>query len=93
MRINFFVMLLGLLVINSSLMADELDTSGVSISKDDISKSLDMLKSNGQFSAADIEREKEALKNMNDKDVNAITKKATDIVKKDPAAAEKMISN
>lgn len=69
---------------------DDLDTDplvGLSVSKDDIIKSMEALKKQGKISDADFQKAKKELAGMSDSQVNAMTDSAVDIIRKDPDKA------
>lgn len=62
------------------VLKDPLD--GVKVSKDEISKSLEIMKKEGKISAADYEKAKKELSSMNQNDIDSVNKKAIDLVRK-----------
>ena len=72
---------------NSCLFANE----SMGTSKDDVVKSLDMLKSIGKISASDYDLAVKELKAMDDSKFNQIKANATNMVNSNPEAASKMV--
>ena len=75
-------------------MAQDLNVdplSNLSISKDDIFKSLDNLKKEGKISDADYEKAKLELKAMSDTQVNGMKDTAVNMIRKDPDKAVDLI--
>ncbi len=93
---NLLFILLTFFIFNSQLSAAEdldVDTlSNFSVSKDEILKSLDTLKSQGKISDSDYQKAKKELMGMNDNQVNGIRDKAVELVKKDPKKAADIVN-
>jgi hypothetical protein len=66
--------------------------SGVSlkVSKDDIIKSLEMMKKEGKLSDADYIKTKKELGNMDQSQIDSLNDKAVNFVKKNPEKADDM---
>lgn len=77
---------------NLSAQEDADPLSNITVSKEDIVKSLDMLKKQGKISEADYQKAKAELMSMSDSQVNGIKESAVDIVKKDPKKAMEMVN-
>lgn len=80
------LIIVGCLLGNIAYAQNSIDD--IKVSKDEIVKSLDMLKKSGSISEEDYQKAKKELGTMNDKQVDAITLKAKDTIKKNPSAAE-----
>lgn len=91
-RLFFTVLILiSFFVFQSNLSAadNEVDTLtdplvDFKVNKDEILKSLDVLKKDGKISDKDYEEAKKQLLNMNDGQINGLKDKAINMVRKDP---------
>ena len=63
-------------------LKDSLD--GIKISKDEVSKSLDTMRREGKISEADYAKTKQELGSMDQAQIDAINKKAIDLIRKNP---------
>lgn len=87
-KLIVFLMLLPL-----ALPAQDVDPlSNITISKDEISKSLDHLKGQGKISESDYNEAQKELKTMSDSQIESIKDKAIGLIRKDPDKALEIIN-
>jgi len=90
--------LLSFFMFQSPLSASELESENVdplanfTVSKDEISKSLDSLKSSGKISDADYQKAKKELGGMSDSQISAIKETAIGMVRNDPDKAVELVN-
>jgi ribosome recycling factor len=77
-------LLIMLCCILSSPTYAQNNINDIKISKDEIVQSLEMLKKNGSISEEDYQKAKKELGTMNDKQVDSLTMKAKETIKKNP---------
>lgn len=66
--------------------------AGISVSKEDILKSMEALKKQGKISDADFETAKKELMGMSDAQIGNITETAVQVIRKDPDKAVGLVS-
>lgn len=98
---KLFVLVLIVLSINvfadsemesiSAMAAETPSLGDIKMNKGDIKKSLEMMKSSGKINNADYLKALKELEAMDDKKMDDLQKQATEMVLKDPAAAQKML--
>ena len=85
--------LLSFFIFQTPLSASELDLgkmdplTNFTVSKDEIAKSLDILKASGKINNADYEKAKKQLDGMTDNQINKIKETAIEMIKSDPDKA------
>lgn len=86
-----FFLFQSLLLANDDLDVDPL--ANISVSKEDILKSMELLNKQGKISNADLEMAKKELSGLNNSQVQSITDTAVDIIRKDPDKALSLVNS
>lgn len=93
---KIIVSLTALLLLQSPLSAnDELDIdplANINVSKEEILKSMEVLRKQGKISNADYDRAKKELSGLSHSQVKSITETAVDVIRKDPDKALSLVN-